>query len=180
MMSGRIKMCFQFYLTSSEDERGRILVIKLWQFRDHQEHVLIIIIIPEVCVCMMRWLIVSFPSSIQYKHSFIIPSVCWARVLDVLFLLPQNKISLLAVVSILYDKWQRLDRVGGRTIKRQGVTLPRIPVLKHHQHLLGKKSRVLYIVKMYRRLIGCASMEVDLLLWVEWIEIIIIILLCSC
>lgn len=114
---------------------------------------------------------------LQFKHSFIIPSVCWARVLDVLFLLPQNKISLLAVVSILYDKWQRLDRVGGRTIKRQGVTLPRIPVLKHHQHLLGKKSRVL---KMYRRLIGCASMEVDLLLWVEWIKIIIIILLCSC
>lgn len=33
--------------------------------------------------------------------------------------------------------------MGGRTIKRQGVTLPRIPVLKHHQHLLGKKSRVL-------------------------------------
>lgn len=38
--------------------------------------------------------------------------------------------------------------MDGRTIKRQGVTLPRIPVLKHHQHLLGKKSRVLYIVKM--------------------------------
>lgn len=43
--------------------------------------------------------------------------------------------------------------MGGRTIKRQGVTLPRIPVLKHHQHLLGKKSRVLCIVKMYRRFI---------------------------
>lgn len=40
-------------------------------------------------------------------HSFIIPSVCLARVLDVLFLLPQNKISLLAVVftsSLINDR----------------------------------------------------------------------------
>lgn len=40
-------------------------------------------------------------------HSFIIPSVCLARVLDVLFLLPPNKISLLAVVftsSLINDR----------------------------------------------------------------------------